>query len=54
MPRNKVYSGTEFDPGAFLIITTYEIVRTKKVLAETSWDTVIVDEAQASKNPSSQ
>lgn len=54
MSRCTVHSGAEPDPGAFLTITTYGMVRTKKALSEMRWDTVIVDEAQAIKNPSSQ
>lgn len=36
---------------AFLTITTYGTVRTRKELAEVEWDSIILDEAQAIKNP---
>lgn len=42
----------EFDAGsAFLTITTYGMVSRIKAFQETMWDCVILDEAQAIKNP---
>ncbi len=38
---------------SFLTITTYGMVRTRKDIAEKQWDSVILDEAQAIKNPGS-
>lgn len=42
----------EFDAGsAFLTITTYGMISRIKAFQETMWDCVILDEAQAIKNP---
>lgn len=47
--------GRELDPNADVTLTTYAILRLDiETLAETSWDTVVLDEAQAIKNPDSQ
>ncbi|MCR5622161.1 MAG: DEAD/DEAH box helicase [Treponema sp.] len=43
----------EIGNGAFLYITTYSMVSRLPELAEQEWDTLILDEAQAIKNPSS-
>ncbi|MCL2655012.1 MAG: DEAD/DEAH box helicase [Coriobacteriia bacterium] len=44
---NKEFAPNEAD----LFITTYGIVARTPALADTSWDTLIIDEAQAIKNP---
>jgi SNF2 family DNA or RNA helicase len=55
--RTSIYHGPrrELDPDADLTLTTYAILRLDAdLLAERHWDTLIVDEAQALKNPDSQ
>lgn len=42
------------DPEAEVSLTTYGQARSHPVLAEKSWDLVVLDEAQAIKNPASQ
>jgi superfamily II DNA or RNA helicase len=52
-----VYQGPKraLDPRADVTITSYAILRLDaERLAETAWDTVVLDEAQAIKNPDSQ
>jgi len=47
--------GRALDPEADLTLTTYAILRLDAdALAEESWDTVVMDEAQTIKNPDSQ
>jgi len=47
--------GRELDPDADLTITTYAVCRLDiETLREVSWDMVVLDEAQAIKNPESQ
>jgi superfamily II DNA or RNA helicase len=53
----KIYHGPKrvLDPTADVTLTTYAILRLDaEVLAKAGWDTVILDEAQAIKNPDSQ
>ena len=55
--RTALYQGPkrEIEPGADLTITSYAILRLDaERLAKESWDTVVLDEAQAIKNPDSQ
>jgi SNF2 family DNA or RNA helicase len=48
-------AGRALDPGADLTLTTYAILRLDaERLAAESWDAVVLDEAQAIKNPDSQ
>ena len=52
-----VYHGPKraLDPGAEVTLTTYAILRLDEAeLTRQSWDTVVLDEAQAIKNPDSQ
>lgn len=42
----------EIDPKAYLIITTYAMTKRLEYLKEQTWDYLILDEAQAIKNPS--
>jgi SNF2 family DNA or RNA helicase len=45
----------KLDPGAALTITSHALLRQdKELLAAVDWDTVVIDEAQAIKNPDSQ
>ncbi len=47
--------GRELDPQADLTLTTYALLRLdRSVLGAVAWDTVVLDEAQAIKNPDSQ
>ncbi len=51
------YHGTAraLDPRADVVLTTYALLRLDQdALAGTSWDTIVLDEAQAIKNPDSQ
>jgi SNF2 family DNA or RNA helicase len=53
----QLYHGPKraLDPGADVTLTTYAILRLDEgVLAGERWDTVVLDEAQAIKNPDSQ
>jgi superfamily II DNA or RNA helicase len=55
--RTTIYHGTrrELDPSADVTLTTYAILRMDaKLLSEQAWDVVVLDEAQAIKNASSQ
>jgi superfamily II DNA or RNA helicase len=55
--RSSVYHGERraLDPSADLTLTTYAILRLDAdALARVTWDTVVLDEAQAIKNPDSQ
>jgi superfamily II DNA or RNA helicase len=55
--RYAVYHGSQrqLDPDAEVILTTYAILRLDvDLLAQEAWDTVVLDEAQAIKNPESQ
>jgi superfamily II DNA or RNA helicase len=48
-------AGRSLDAGAAVTLTTYAILRRDKdALAAVPWDTVVLDEAQAIKNPESQ
>lgn len=51
-----IYHGSKraLDEGADLVITSYALLRLDPLLTERAWDTVILDEAQAIKNPGSQ
>jgi len=52
-----VYHGTgrALDPAADITLTTYALLRLdREALAAVAWDTVVLDEAQAIKNPDSQ
>jgi superfamily II DNA or RNA helicase len=52
-----LYHGTrrELDPSADIILTSYALLRLDiGMLSEIAWDTVVLDEAQAIKNPTSQ
>ena len=42
---------TEFDDGAFLYITTYGMALKLETLKDRNWAFVVLDEAQAIKNP---
>ncbi len=55
--RVAVYHGTEreLDPNADVTLTTYAVLRLDvETLAKTEWDVVVLDEAQAIKNATSQ
>ncbi|MCA9513494.1 MAG: DEAD/DEAH box helicase, partial [Myxococcales bacterium] len=54
--RTSVYHGAKraLEADADLVITSYALLRLDPVLTEQAWDTVILDEAQAIKNPESQ
>jgi len=55
--RSAIYHGPKraLDPAADVTLTTYAILRLDaELLAKTMWDTVVLDEAQAIKNPDSQ
>jgi superfamily II DNA or RNA helicase len=55
--RTSVYhgSGRALDPAADLTLTTYAILRLEReTLCAVDWDAVVLDEAQAIKNPDSQ
>jgi superfamily II DNA or RNA helicase len=55
--RCSVYHGPgrRLDPRADLTLTTYALLRLDaEALAEVSWDTLVLDESQAIKNPDSQ
>ncbi|HEY6558581.1 MAG TPA: DEAD/DEAH box helicase [Polyangiaceae bacterium] len=55
--RTVIYHGVrrELDPAADVTLTTYAILRMDaKLLSEQAWDVVVLDEAQAIKNASSQ
>jgi superfamily II DNA or RNA helicase len=55
--RTSVYHGSrrELDAGADVTLSTYALLRRdREALAAVAWDTVVLDEAQAIKNPESQ
>jgi len=55
--RTSVYHGAKraLDPAADLTLTSYALLRLDaELLAAVDWDTVVLDEAQAIKNPDSQ
>lgn len=54
MPFRIVHSDSGGDEVPFLTVTTYGMVKTRPELSEIEWDSVIADEAQAIKNPSTQ
>lgn len=54
MTVQTVHTGSGTDSGAHLTLTTYGMVRTREWIPATEWDTVVLDEAQAIKNASSQ
>lgn len=53
MPFSILHGKSELED-RFLTITTYGMVRTRPQISQTQWDTVILDEAQAIKNPGTQ
>ena len=52
MPFNILHGAKSELKDTFLTITTYGMVRTRKELSKMEWDSVILDESQAIKNPS--
>jgi superfamily II DNA or RNA helicase len=54
--RISVYHGAKraLDPNADLTLTSYALLRLDPALSAVDWDTVLLDEAQAIKNPDSQ